>query len=69
MNLKSRKTFYSKEIDIGLSDRFSVTQGRNLLFVAWDDYDGEIIASHMSLDKIRKSIFEYVHNSYHLEEE
>ena len=70
LNLKSRKTFYSKDIETGFKgDRFSITQGRNLLYVAWDDYDGEVIASNVNLTKLKNSIHDYIENAYHLEEE
>jgi hypothetical protein len=70
MNLKSRKTFYSKDIEAGFKgDRFSITQGSNLLYVAWDDYDGEVIACNMNLDNLKQSIKDYVENAFHLEEE
>ena len=69
--IASRKTFYSKDIDTGFKndDRFSITQGRNQLYVAWDDYDGEVIACNMNLDNLKQSIKDYVGNAYHLEEE
>jgi len=68
--IASIKTFYSKDIDTGFKgDRFSITQGRNQLYVAWDDYDGEVIACNMNLDNLKQSIKDYVENAYHLEEE
>ena len=69
MNIKKRNCFYSKDIETGFKgDRFSITQGYNLLYVAWDDYDGEVIACNMNLDNLKKSIKDYVENAYHLEE-
>jgi len=70
MNIKKRNCFYSKDIETGFKgDRFSITQGYNLLYVAWDDYDGEVIACNMNLDNLKQSIKDYVENAYHLEEE
>mgnify|MGYP003150931490 FL=1 len=69
MNIKKRNCFYSKDIETGFKgDRFSITQGYNLLYVAWDDYDGEVIACNMNLDNLKQSIKDYVENAYHLEE-
>ena len=51
---KKRNCFYKKTVYD--SDRFSITQGYNLLYVAWDDYDGEVIASSMSFDVVKQSI-------------
>ena len=69
MNIKKRNCFYSKDIATGFKgDRFSITQGYNLLYVAWDDYDGEVIACNMNLDNLKQSIKDYVENAYHLEE-
>jgi|TARA_E500000318_G_scaffold29923_1_gene29787 hypothetical protein len=65
--IKKRYCFVKKEITV--SDRFSITQGHNLLYVAWDDYDGEVIACNMNLDNLKQSIKDYVENAYHLEEE
>ena len=68
--IPSRNCFYSKGIATGFKgDRFSITQGGNLLYLAWDDYDGEVIASNMNLDNLKQSIKDYVENAYHLEEE
>ena len=67
MNIKKRNCYYKKVIHE--SDRFSITQGSNLLYVAWDDYDGEVIASNMNLDNLKQSIKDYVENAFHLEEE
>ena len=70
MNIKKRNCFYSKDIETGFKgDRFSITQGYNLLYVAWDDYDGEVIACNMNLDNLKQSIKDYIENAYHLEEE
>jgi len=70
MNIKKRNCFYSKDIETGFKgDRFSITQGYNLLYLAWDDYDGEVIACNMNLDNLKQSIKDYVENAYHLEEE
>ena len=69
MNIKKRNCFYSKDIETGFKgDRFSITQGYNLLYLAWDDYDGEVIACNMNLDNLKQSIKDYVENAYHLEE-
>jgi len=67
MNIKKRNCYFKKVIHE--SDRFSITQGSNLLYVAWDDYDGEVIASNMNLDNLKQSIKDYVQNAFHLEEE
>jgi len=67
MNIKKRNCYFKKVIHE--SDRFSITQGSNLLYVAWDDYDGEVIASNMNLDNLKQSIKDYVENAFHLEEE
>ena len=61
-----RNCFYKKTVYD--SNRFSITQGYNLLYVAWDDYDGEVISSSMSLDVVKQSIKDYAENAYHLEE-
>ena len=67
MNIKKRNCYFKKVIYE--SDRFSITEGSNLLYVAWDDYDGEVIASNMNLDNLKQSIKDYVQNAFHLEEE
>ena len=44
----SRKCFYRKDISTGFKgDRFSITQGSNLLYLAWDNYDGEVKISNI----------------------
>ena len=69
MNIKKRNCFYSKDIATGFKgDRFSITQGRNRLYLAWDDYDGEVIASSLELDEVKQAIKDYVQNSFHLDE-
>ena len=69
MNIKKRNCFYSKDIETGFKgDRFSITQGRNRLYLAWDDYDGEVIASSLELDEVKQAIKDYVQNSFHLDE-
>ena len=68
--IPSRKCFYRKDIATGFKgDRFSITQGSNLLYLAWDNYDGEVIASNMNLTKLKNSIYDYIENAFHLEEE
>ena len=68
--IPSRKCFYRKDIPTYFkSDRFSITQGSNLLYLAWDNYDGEVIASNMNLTKLKNAIHDYIENAYHLEEE
>jgi|TARA_B100001094_G_C17985711_1_gene697554 hypothetical protein len=70
MNIKSRKTFYRKDIETGFKgDRFSITQGRNSLYLAWDDYDGEVIACNMNLDNLKQSIKDYVEDAFHLQQD
>ena len=69
MNIKKRNCFYSKDIATDFkSDRFSITQSSNRLYLAWDDYDSEVIASSLELDEVKQAIKDYVQNSFHLDE-
>ena len=65
-DLKKRNLHYIEEIQI--SDRFTITKSSNRLYLAWDDYDGEVIASSLELDEVKQAIKDYVQNSFHLDE-
>ena len=67
MNIKKRNCYFKKVVQE--SERFSIIKNSNLLYVAFDDYDGEVIGCNMNLDDLKQSIKNYIENAYNLEQE